>query len=177
MPLTLCLVACSASADVEATYSTSFGTRLIEVGSSGWLRVEDRAIAARGADESYSLTSPEGRNFTVFRHGGKWIVAGSRDFTDWLNRAWHPMFHVDPPEGLFAPTGEERIGAWTGTAYKMKHACGSWSHIVVMRGRGLDVFGKGLRRNFLAAAPAPLPPCERQAIDLIGSGVPLFFDD
>lgn len=172
------LTGCDASADVVATYDTLISQRVMEASTDGWFRVEDLRPAEK-APEVYFLTGPEGQHLRVFRHKGKWLVANAADFSAWLNRWPHPTPPTAPSRELFKATGEETVGVWKGVGYRIKGWCGAWTHIVVMRGKGLEVFGRALRRNLLAAAEerAPVPPCERQAIDLIGEGVVLFIDD
>ncbi|HEX8239870.1 MAG TPA: hypothetical protein VF574_09045 [Allosphingosinicella sp.] len=177
--LILLMAGCAAaSADVVATYETHVGRRVIEAAANGWGRIEEYPPGAAATPAIYTLTTPKGRNLRVMSHKGGWIVADWADYTAWLNRLWSPPGSTTPPSGRFVESGEEKIGAWTGTGYRMEGYCGAWRHFVVMRGPALETFGRVLRRNLLYAAKDRGPPdCERQAIDLMGEGVVLFVDD
>lgn len=182
-PSSLLIAGCGASADVVATYKFGGGLRVIEASASGWGRIQDWRDGK--PEEGYGLTTPQGQNLEVFRLQGRWIVADAKDRTD-LMRAGMPRPKASPIEGRFFETGEEAVGQWTGTAYTMQSTsdnkrprqCGSWSHFVVMHGAGLEVFGRVLRNNLRYATKDSDPsPCQVQAEDLMGKGVPIFVDD
>jgi hypothetical protein len=96
-----------------------------------------------------------------------------------MRRSWPPTPPRPAPRSRFVPDGDQKVGEWTGTVYRaVGDICGSWSRFVVMRGPGLDIFGRVLRRNLLYGAKDRLAPhCELQAIDLIGTGIVLRVDD
>lgn len=179
----LLLAGCGASADVVATYRVGGGVRIVEAAASGWGRVEDRSGGA--PLEEYELITPAGHILVVFRLNGRWHVADSHDRFAWrLRPPRRPK--SPPPEGVFVSTGEEKVGAWSGTGYTMRAQggtgrptnCGSWTHIVVMHGPGLEAFGRVLRNNLrYALGGQGAPPCHFHAVDLIGQGVVLSLDD
>jgi hypothetical protein len=174
---------CAAGADVVATYRYTIGHVRIEASATGWGRIESWSDGKR--PDGFELVTPAGRNLHVFQLNGRWIVGNSADYTEWTLRNWHPRQSL-PPDGHFVKTGEEKIGAWTGTGYTMRTGkddrlrgyCGSWSHLVVLSEPGLEGFGRVMSKNLRYAngREAP-PPCYLQAVALMGKGVTLFVDD
>lgn len=179
LPLELLLAASGASGDVVATYDTGIGRRVMEASADGWFRSEDRPLRHKGDPQIYFLTNPQGERLRVFRREEQWVVAMEADYSAWQNRLRAPS-PDHQHKRMFVATGAEKVGSWTGTAYRIQGQCRAWSRIVVMRGPGLRVLGRALRRDLLAAAATeagPMLPCFRQAIDLIGEGVVLSVDD
>jgi|GEM_PF-6962987 len=178
-PSILLATSCAAPADVVATYRSTVGRRVIEVSDSGWGRIDEWPRGASAPLDDYDLTTPDGRNLRIFRHKGRRIVADSRDYDSWRRRSWQPTAPGAPPRSRFVADGEQKVGGWTGTAYRaVGDICGSWSHFVVMRGPEFERFGRVVRRNLLyGAKDRPSPDCELQAIDLIGTGILLWVDD
>jgi hypothetical protein len=82
------------------------------------------------------------------------------------------------PKGRFVEDGAQKVGEWTGTAYRMTgQSCQNWGRFVVKRGPGLEAFDRVMRSSLLYGAQERRPPpCELQAIDLIGAGVLLWID-
>ncbi len=177
--LLACAAGCGAEpAGVVATYRTHAGQRVMEAGADGWGRIEDRGLAAAGEVGSYTLTTPEGRNLLVTRRKEGWVVADAVDQLIWEQRHRRPLT-TDGPRGRFVESGPHKVGAWTGTGYRMTEGyCGAWTRFAVLREPGLESFGKMLRRNLLyGARERRAPPCELQAIGLMAQGVVLWVDD
>lgn len=179
-PLILLVAGCGgASSDVVATYRTMNGiTTVVEAGADGWGRMEQRGSGPPTPLESYTLVTPEGRNLKVMLRQGRWIVAEFRDYDAWGKSDSRPPEPLPAPKGRFVEDGEQKVGEWTGTAYRMTtQTCQDWGRFVVKREPGLEVFGRVMRGNLLyGAKDRRAPPCELQAIDRIGEGVLLWID-
>lgn len=177
-PLLLLAAGCgSASADVVATYKTPIGSFVLEASESGWGRMEEQRPGAPRLDY-YTVITPQGRNLRVMLHKGRWIVADWQDFHAWILGGSRPPA-TPAPKTHFVADGDQKVGQWTGTAYRSTgESCRNWNRFVVMRGPGLEVLGKVFRANLVyGAEQRRAPPCELQAIDLIGQGVILWIND
>lgn len=173
-PLALLLAGCGASADVVATYKVASNHLVIEVSASGWGRLQDWSDTAPARD--YSLVTPKGRVIDIFDLKGRTIVADAADRFA-MNHPGAPT--PEPPRGgeLFVESGQEKVGAWTGTGYRIKRGCGAWSHIVVLHAPGLEAFSRVVRDSVLYLARyRPPEACFVQALNLIGKGALLYAD-
>lgn len=177
-PLTLLAPGCGASADIVATYKTTAGTMVIEASEDGWGRLEQKSSGTPASLDNYTIVSPQGANLRVMLHKGRWIVADWRDYQAWIQRDSPAPEISSPPKSRFVEDGEQKVGRWSGTAYRSQgQSCHNWNRFVVMRGPGLDRFGRVMRSNLVhGAKDRQAPPCELQAIDLIGQGVMLWID-
>jgi hypothetical protein len=181
-PLILLVAGCGggdASGDVVATYKIAAATTLVvEASESGWGRMEQSGPGHPSPLDNYTLVTPQGRNLRVMLHKGQWIVAEYADYHAYIQRDSGPPPITIPPKARFVEDGDQKVGEWTGTAYRVtEQSCHSWSRFVVMRGPGLEVFGRVMRSNLhYGAKDRHAPPCELQAIDLIGQGVMLWID-
>lgn len=173
-----CDASVDASADVVATYKTSISTMVVEASESGWGRLEHRASGDPAAPGSYTIVSPQGDNYRVMLHKGRWIVADWHDYNAWVHRDARRPDAGPSPKTRFVEDGEQKVGQWKGTAYRAEgQGCDNWSRFVVMRGPGHEVLGRVFRANLVhGAKDRQAPPCELQAIDLMGQGVLLWID-
>lgn len=174
-----CAAACgSEPADVVATYRTFVGHRIIEAGANGWGRVEERIRGGASELNPYTLTTPDGRNLVVTHGREGWIVADSVDRMAWERRRGPAPVRTEP-RGRFVESGPQKIGAWTGTGYRMSEGyCGAWTRFVVMRDPGFEALSRMMRRSLLhGAKERSAPACELQAIELMGQGIVLWVDD
>lgn len=175
-PLILLVAGCGrAPGDIVATYKATNGTLIIEADEGGWGRIEQTYPGAPPLN-NYTLITPQGRSLSVWLHQGRWIVADWQDRNAWNRQESGPPPSTSEPKGHFVEDGEEKVGEWRGTAYRMaRGSCNSWSRFVVMRGTGLDTFGRVMRASY-GPKNRGAPPCELQAVDLFGEGVLLWID-
>jgi hypothetical protein len=172
--------ASAGGADVVATYRVGNAyDEIDEASADGWLRIDYRFDNGEYFP-SYVVGTPDQRFFRVFKRDGRWFAADVRDYGAWMRRQiGAEIIHAKPTLELFEKAGEEKVGAWTGTAYTIAHGCGRWRHLVVMHGNGGEVLGRALRASFWSAIKQKQHPnpCELQALDLIASGTLLRLEE